>query len=73
MCAVMGIFTLILPIPIVVNSFSAFYRNRLWRNEVAIKRRDRGLHMVTGVATDKANGADNGAPTTATSAEPQNA
>ena len=41
MCAVIAIFTLILPIPIVVNSFSAFYRNRLWRNEVAIKRRDR--------------------------------
>ncbi len=43
MCAVFGIFTLILPIPIVVNSFSAFYRNRLWRNEVAIKRRERLL------------------------------
>ncbi len=41
MCAVLAIFTLILPIPIVVNSFSAFYRNRLWRNEVAIKRRER--------------------------------
>ena len=43
MCAVLAIFTLILPIPIVVNSFSAFYRNRLWRNEVAIQRRDRQL------------------------------
>lgn len=41
MCAVFGIFTMILPIPIVVNSFAAFYRNRLWRNEVALKRRDR--------------------------------
>ena len=41
MCAVFGIFTLILPIPIVVNSFAAFYRNRLWRNEVALKKKER--------------------------------
>ena len=46
MCAVLAIFTLILPIPIVVNSFSSFYRNRLWRNEVAIKRRERGLQQL---------------------------
>ena len=43
MCAVFAIFTLILPIPIVVNSFSAFYRNRLWRNEVALKKQQRQL------------------------------
>jgi hypothetical protein len=43
MCAIFGIFTLILPIPIVVNSFSGFYKNRLWRNEVAAKRKERGL------------------------------
>ena len=28
-----------LPIPIVVNSFAGFYKNRLWRNEVAQKKR----------------------------------
>ena len=35
----MGVFTLTLPIPIVVNSFAGFYKNRLWRNEVAQKKR----------------------------------
>ena len=36
-----GIFTITLPIPIVVNSFAGFYKNRLWRNEVALKKRQR--------------------------------
>ena len=33
-CALVGVFSLTLPIPIVVNSFAGFYKNRLWRNEV---------------------------------------
>ena len=33
-CALSGVFILTLPIPIVVNSFAPFYKNRLWRNEV---------------------------------------
>ena len=36
LCAILGVFTLTLPIPIVVNSFAGFYKNRLWRNEVKI-------------------------------------
>ena len=40
-CAILGVFTLTLPIPIVVNSFAGFYKNRLWRNEVAQKKRQR--------------------------------
>ena len=40
-CALLGVFTLTLPIPIVVNSFAGFYKNRLWRNEVAQKKRER--------------------------------
>ncbi len=32
--ALSGIFILTLPIPIVVNSFASYYKNRLWRNEV---------------------------------------
>ena len=40
-CALLGVFTLTLPIPIVVNSFAGFYKNRLWRNEVAHKKRER--------------------------------
>ena len=35
LCAILGVFTLTLPIPIVVNSFAGFYKNRLWRNEVS--------------------------------------
>ncbi len=42
-CAIFGVFTIILPIPIVVNRFSGFYKNRLWRNEVAAKKKDRLL------------------------------
>ena len=41
LCALVGVFTITLPIPIVVNSFAGFYKNRLWRNEVAQKKRER--------------------------------
>ena len=34
-----GTFIMTLPIPIVVNSFSHCYNNRLWRNQVAEKKR----------------------------------
>ena len=34
LCALVGVFLLTLPLPIVVNSFAGFYKNRLWRNEV---------------------------------------
>ena len=30
-----------LPIPIVVNSFAMYYKNRLWRTEVNAKKRER--------------------------------
>merc|ERR1719350_2192942 len=40
-CALAGTFILTLPIPIVVNSFANYYKNRLWRNEVAQKKRER--------------------------------
>ena len=67
MCAVFGIFTLILPIPIVVNSFSAFYRNRLWRNEVAIKRHNRNLQALK----DHPEGGGGGGANGTSSAQPQ--
>ena len=41
MCALSGIFILTLPIPIVVNSFGNFYKNRLWRSEVELKKKER--------------------------------
>ena len=40
-CALVGVFTLTLPLPIVVNSFAGCYKNRLWRNEVAQKKKMR--------------------------------
>ena len=40
-CALSGVFILTLPIPIVVNSFAMYYKNRLWRTEVNAKKRER--------------------------------
>jgi hypothetical protein len=42
-CALCGTFILTLPIPIVVNSFSQTYNNRVWRNQVAAKKRENQL------------------------------
>jgi len=41
LCALIGVFILALPVPIVVNSFSSNYKNRVWRNEVLIKKQER--------------------------------
>ncbi|TRY71529.1 hypothetical protein TCAL_11941 [Tigriopus californicus] len=41
LCALVGIFILTLPIPIVVNSFASYYKNRLWRNEVSHRRAEK--------------------------------
>ena len=41
MAALFGVFTLSLPIPIIVNGFSNCYKNRLWRMEVALRRAER--------------------------------
>ena len=38
LCALAGVFLLTLPLPIVVNSFAALYKNRLWRSEVTRTR-----------------------------------
>ena len=57
-CALLGVFIMTLPIPIVVNSFASYYKNRLWRNEVSMKKRERireqvrvssSLGLITGV------------------------
>ena len=39
LCALCGIFIITLPIPIVVSSFAGFYRVKLWRNEIATRKR----------------------------------
>ncbi|XP_023335025.1 potassium voltage-gated channel protein Shaw [Eurytemora carolleeae] len=41
LCALAGVFILTLPIPIVVNSFASYYKNRMWRNEVKLRKRER--------------------------------
>jgi len=46
-CAILGVFILALPVPIVLNSFSANYKNRLWRNEVMIKKQERQGQVKT--------------------------
>ena len=45
-CALVGVFTLTLPLPIVVDSFEGCYKNRLWRNEVAHKKQLRVMKKV---------------------------
>ena len=45
-CAIVGVFILTLPVPIVVNSFASYYKNRLWRNEVAHKRSVRAAQQA---------------------------
>ena len=37
LCALAGVFTLTLPIPIIVNNFGDVYNNRLWKNEVRVQ------------------------------------
>ena len=39
LCALCGIFIITLPIPIVVSSFAVCYRSKLWRNEIATRKR----------------------------------
>ncbi len=46
MCALVGIFILTLPIPIIVNSFTSHYKNRMWRTELAVKRAEMLDHMA---------------------------
>jgi len=40
-CALIGVFILALPVPIVVNSFASNYKNRVWRNEVMMRKQER--------------------------------
>ncbi len=45
-CALVGIFILTLPIPIIVNSFTNHYKNRLWRTELAVRRAEKLDQMM---------------------------
>ena len=55
MCAITGIFILTLPIPIVVTSFASCYKNRLWRNQIANKKRIIDKDLRPGIGTEKRN------------------
>ena len=55
MCAITGIFILTLPIPIVVTSFASCYKNRLWRNQIANKKRIIDKDLRPGMGTEKRN------------------
>ena len=37
-----------MPIPIVVTSFANYYKNRLWRNEVAVRKDIRRKELKVG-------------------------
>ena len=39
LCALCGVFILTLPIPLVVTSFAVCYKTKLWRNELATRKR----------------------------------
>ena len=45
-CSLCGVFILKLPIPIIVNSFSALYDNRKWRTEVEEKKKEYILNQA---------------------------
>jgi len=40
-CALLGVFILALPVPIIVNSFSENYKNRVWKGHMEIRKRGR--------------------------------
>jgi len=60
-CALSGVFILTLPIPIVVNSFAQFYKNRLWRNEVEHKKRERTVQLAAEKRAAQKSSLDQGA------------
>jgi len=41
LCALIGVFILALPVPIVLNSFTSHYKNRVWRNEVMARKKEK--------------------------------
>ena len=76
-CALSGVFILTLPIPIVVNSFAQFYKNRLWRNEVTdtfliISILVSSIILVIIVITTTSGGAQEERADQADSSRPQN-
>ena len=39
--ALLGVFVLALPVPLILNTFSLNYRNRVWKQEVKLKKSER--------------------------------
>ena len=46
LCTLCGVFILKLPIPIIVNSFSALYDNRKWRTKLEVRRKKNFLNKA---------------------------
>ena len=56
-CALMGVFIISLPIPIVVNSFARSYSNQVWREQVSQRRKVLIDKMKRAKMIEKAKGA----------------
>ena len=56
LCTLARIFTLTLPISIIVNNFSNIYKNRLWKNEVTNIKKERD--QIAKIKTKKAEERD---------------
>ena len=39
--SLLGVFVLALPVPLILNTFSLNYRNRVWKQEVKIRKSER--------------------------------
>ena len=53
LCALVGVFILSLPVPIVVNSFASVYKNQMWRNEVAHRRSEKLAKVETTLCSER--------------------